>query len=108
MLTQQTETVGPAEDLGDACRRAPVVTVPGAGHRGENRRQVQVTDTELAQVRQDPCDLGEGELRSQLDTVGGHGVDGYPGHASPSVAVWAACGGGQGTSGPVQGNATDI
>ena len=68
---QLPQSVEAAEGRCDLRRRQPVVAVGGARRRATDRGQVEVADTQLAQMPQNACGVGESEPGVQLHAVGG-------------------------------------
>ena len=69
-VRQRPEPIGPAQVVRQPRRVDHVVAVLGARPRLHRRRQVQVRDAEIAQVRHQLRRPGEPELRGQLEAVG--------------------------------------
>src|SRR5262249_53354525 len=69
-LAERTETRLAAEVFRDAPRVDDVVAVRRAATRLQDRREVEVADAELAQVRNELTRRGEAALRRQLQPVG--------------------------------------
>ena len=67
---ERAELVLAAERLGDVARVDDVVAVLRALARLQRRREVEVRDAELAQVRHELARLREAEVRRQLQAVG--------------------------------------
>ena len=61
-----------AHDGADPAMVDDVVAVGGARCGRQDRGEVEVSNPEVGQVRDQFLDVGEGEIRSQLETIGGH------------------------------------
>ena len=68
---EPVECSGAAELGADARRVGLVVSVRAAGNRLEDRRQVEVRDTEIGKKGNDRGGVVEAERRRQLQPVGG-------------------------------------
>jgi len=61
-----------AHDGADPAMVDDVVAVGGARCGRQDRGEVEVSNPEVGQVRDQFLDVGEGEICSQLETIGGH------------------------------------
>ena len=69
---QGLQLVAPTHDGGDTAVVDDVVAMGGARRSCQHRGEVEVGDPEVGQVGDQRLGIGEGEVRSQLEAVGGH------------------------------------
>jgi hypothetical protein len=63
-LAKRTQLGGAAELLGDAPRVDDVVAVTRAVSCLQGRREIEMADAEVAEVRDEPTRVGEGQRRA--------------------------------------------
>ena len=74
-LAERLKPLAPPERLADAVVVDHVVAVRAAGPRLGDGGEVEVAHAELSKIRHERLDLGEAELRGELEAVGGgHGL----------------------------------